>query len=219
MRLALLLALLLPLPAASGEWTSDGLCTGDRLVPGLRLQEQRGTVSCEDGTLTFEAGPKTSTVGKAAIIVPFPPAGHGTLQVSAEVYLPADSAANSLILMDAECKDCGLPGNPGLRLYLRRGALRVDRKKIGERHAWVAEDPLRLVPGEWSTVTWELVLGGEAEGHSRVTLNGETVLENAGRTLPEGDAMAVDRVQVGLTANSNPDIQRLRMRNIRITWP
>jgi hypothetical protein len=217
--LALLLALLAPSAAPAGDWTSEGICAGDRLAPGLRLQEQRGRVSCADGVLVFEAGPKTDTVGKAALILPFPPAGRGILRVAAEVFLPEGSAADSLILVDAECKRCGLPGNPGLRLYLRDGALRVDRKKIGERHAWAAEDPPRLVPGSWARLEWELVLGGEAEGRSRVRLNGETVLESAGRTLPRGTPMAVDRVQIGLTANSNPDAQRVLMRAIRVDWP
>lgn len=217
------LALCAASPAASAdEWRSDGICPGGTLSPKVRLQLQRGTVTCteEAGTavLRFEADGKTRTVGKAGLIVPFDPrrAGAG-IAVSAEVFLPEGTPANSIILMDAECKRCGLPGNPGLRLYLRDGGIRIDRKKIGERHAWAVRNPERIRAETWVRIEWRLRLGDAATGTSEVTLDGAPVLTNSGRTLPPaGDASAVDRVQIGLTANSNDHPVTLLMRDIRI---
>lgn len=190
----------------------------------LRLQEQRGTVSCAtmDGApvYAFEAGPKTDTVGKAALILPFDAMGAGQrLSVEADLYLPADTPANSILIFDAECKRCGIPGNPGLRVYFRDGGLRVDRSKIGERHAWAMEAPPIVPHAQWVTVRWSLLLSDKDDGRSELALNGAPFLTNTGRTLPVGgDRTAVDRMQVGLTANSNPDPATLYMRNIRLEF-
>ncbi len=218
----LCLALLAP-AAHAAEWRSDGLCDTGTLPADLRLQLQRGAITCGDTAdgpaLRFEADAKAGTVGKAALIVPFEamPAGR-RVSVSAEVFLPPDSPANSIVLIDVECKRCGLPGNPGLRLYLRDAGLRVDRKKIGERHAWAVRDPERLTRGAWQRIGWTLTLASDTSGRSEVTLQGAPVLTNSGRTLPPAGAdSAVDRVQIGITANSNAVPVTLMMRDIRIT--
>jgi len=222
MRWLLPALLLFGSPASPAEWRSDLLCDGGTLTRDVRLQLQRGTVRCTviDGrpALRFDAGARTRTVGKAALIVPFDPRGTGsTVTVEAEVFLPADTPANSIILIDIECKRCGLPGNPGLRLYLREGGFRIDRKKIGEKHAWAERDPVRIVPDTWVRIRWDLELGDADTGRSIVAMDGAPVLRNRGRTLPPAGAdSAVDRVQIGLTANSNAHPATLLMRDIRI---
>ena len=219
-RRALALAALLAGPAAAQD-----LSCHDEPVPATTLQLQRGTIDCaparpgEAPALRFTADAKRGTVGKAGLILPFQPLGPGgTVTVSAEMFLPEDSPANSIVLIDAECKHCGLPGNPGLRVYLRRAGLRVDRSKIGERHAWARENPPEVPRGEWVRIGWHLALGtDEATGRSEITLNGTPVLQNAGRTLPDaGEFTSIDRVQIGVTANSNDIPVTLSLRDVTL---
>ena len=78
------------------------------------------------------AGPKGKRVGKAGLIHRFAPIGVGSvIDMSARFYFPKGEKTDSIILMDLECAACGLDTNPGLRLYLRNGHLRVDRSKVG----------------------------------------------------------------------------------------
>lgn len=203
----------------------SGPCTDAQLLK-MRVQAQRGEISCDipfpnqPEAIRFEAGGKTDTVGKSAFILPFAPQGQGVrLKISADVFIPEGTDPNSLILIDVECKNCGAEGNPGLRMYLRDGGLRIDRKKIGERHAWAMPAPPLMGVDEWHRIDWQLDLGANhATGRSQVALNNFAFLINAGRTLPIGtDQTAVDRVQIGLTANSNPGLAAVYMRNIRVT--
>ena len=183
-----------------------------------RAQLQNGTLTCTDGVMTATAGPKQDgRVGKAAAILPFGRrAGPGTtVTARAEVFIPGGAPIDSIHLMDLECKDCGVLGNPGLRLYLRDGRLRIDRAKIGERHAWVNDTAPRLPVDRWVTVEWTLKLSDHPDGWARVTLDAATVLEATGRTVPRGPlGHGIDRLQIGVTANSNPTAATVRLRRI-----
>ncbi len=165
----------------------------------------------------FTAGPKRAgRVGKADLIHRFAPIDRGArLRMSARFLIPDGAPRNSVILMDLECAGCGLKGNPGIRLYLRDGRLRVDRSKIGIRGApFLPVIGTRVTPGQWHDLTWEVGLGDQASGWSRVTLDGEPVIDARGATVILQDIVslyentpvreAVDRFQVGVTANSNP---------------
>ncbi|QQA43546.1 hypothetical protein [Pelagovum pacificum] len=204
--------------ASADIFDLSGVCRSGQ-PDGVRLQEQMGQVGCVDGVLTAEAGPKDGRVGKAALIVPTGRLGPGAgLRISAEVFFPTDSPMNSIILMDAECKYCGRDDNPGLRLYLRDGRLRVDRAKIGERHAWTNDTAPQVPRGRWVELVWDLGIATGDDGRSDVWLDGVPVLQDTGRTTPEDRAPgdAVDRVQIGVTANSNDSPVSLQMRAIRI---
>ncbi|APX89015.1 hypothetical protein BV394_04130 [Brevirhabdus pacifica] len=200
--------------------------------PDLGVQRQAGEVRRVPDPLgggrevhRFAAGPKgragKDRVGKAALIVPFAtlrPGDH--LAVRAEVMIPEGAPRNSVHLMDIECKHCGQRGNPGLRLYLRDGRLRIDRKKIGGRHAWAYDRTPRLAPGRWVEIVWSLRLGLEGDPTlSIVTLDGRTVLRNRGRNLPDlpPDRAGVDRLQIGVTANSNPGEAVVYLRGLELT--
>ncbi|MCE8526675.1 hypothetical protein KBY23_15460 [Ruegeria pomeroyi] len=199
--------------------------------PDLRLQQQNGSLAPAPdpvGTrqvIRARAGAKQAgKVGKAALILPFDPLGPGArIRVTAELFLPLGNPANSIHLFDLECKFCGPSGNPGLRLYLRHGRLRVDRKKIGGGHAWTDDSAPALTTGRWHLVTWELNLGTDAApGRSQVYLDGQKVLDNRGRTLPDVPAKraAIDRLQIGITANSNPETVILYLGAVTLErWP
>lgn len=198
------------------------------------IQSQRGSVTVQadphdpaNGVAAMIAGPKSSgRVGKADLIHRFAPVPRGgRIRVSARVMVPDGAPLNSVILMDLECATCGLDGNPGIRLYLRDGRLRVDRSKIGVRDAFLPSVGTRLQPGRWHDLVWEVVLGDGAEGRSVVTLDGARVMDARGTTVLlqrivsqfENTLVteAVDRFQVGVTANSNSVAATAFMDDIR----
>ncbi|MEZ5798358.1 MAG: hypothetical protein R3D63_13265 [Paracoccaceae bacterium] len=125
---------------------------------------------------------------------------------------PEGTRLDSLILMDFECKSCGLDTNPGIRLYLRDGSLRVDRAKVGIKDPFLPRLPTKMKAGLWESITWQVVLGKENAGSSKVWLNDELVIDAVGTTLLTQEVVSklanitvkeqVDRFQVGLTANS-----------------
>lgn len=152
------------------------------------------------------AGPKQGgTVAKADLVarVPLMPA-HTTLTIAFDIRVPAGSPRNSLQLVDVECATCGEAGNPGIRLYLRDGRLRIDRSKIGIRHAWTNDTAPALAADRWHRVTWQLRLDAGARGAARVLLDGREVLAARGATLADLPTIGADRIQIGITANSNP---------------
>jgi len=183
----------------------------------------RGTSPDAEPVYRFRAGPKRGKVGKAALILPFDTLRPGDrLEVRAQIMVPEDAPQSLLHLMDVECKYCGQKGNPGVRLHLRDGQLRVDRKKIGERRVWALDNATRLPAGRWVEVTWTLQLGlGGDPTLSLVRLGGQAVLRNRGRNLPDvpRPRAGVDRLQIGVTANSNdrPAVVYLRMLHLTFT--
>lgn len=200
-------------PGPIQERFLDAVALLDR--PDIRYQEQMGqitTVLAPDGrpekVIQALAGPKKDgRVGKAGLILPFAALGPGKkISIEAEFFFPQNGLRNSIHLMDLECKHCGAAGNPGLRLYLRHGRVRIDRKKIKGGKAWVNDQAPVVREGAWNRIRWDLDLGTDAlPGRSVVVLNGEQVLDNSGRTLPDvaPEDAAIDRLQIGVTANSN----------------
>lgn len=173
------------------------------------------------------AGPKKrGKVGKADYVHRFEPLQAGTvISMQARFFFPPDTPLNSIILMDLECASCGMDTNPGIRLYLRKGLLRVDRSKIGIRQPFLSTVPRLLQPGIWHHITWQVTLGKGTEGHSLVTLDGEVVSDARGTTILSQEIVSqhadirvqeqVDRFQVGLTANSNKQAVGMFLDDVR----
>lgn len=209
--------------------------TGDDVAAGFTsTQLQRGTIELAgdpagstNRVVRMTAGEKVGDqVGKADLIVAYPALGAGhRLVARGRFYFPADSTLNSIILMDIECASCGLDTNPGIRLYLRDGALRVDRSKIGIADAFLPTGPERVTAGAWHTIVWQVTLGIDEAGRSDVYLDGVQVMSAVGTTLISQavvDQLApgvtvqeqADRLQLGLTANSNPTPQTLYLDDV-----
>lgn len=166
--------------------------------------------------LRARAGAKGARVSKAALVARTAPMRLGqTVRVGFDLFVPADTPANSLQLVDLECATCGEGGNPGIRLYLRRGRLRIDRSKIGIAKAWLDDTAPQLANDRWYRVGVEVRFGA-AEGAARVTLDGRTVLTGRGDTVLPGSDHA-DRVQIGITANSNPVPATLYLDNVAVS--
>ena len=200
---------------------ADDFDRGIGAVWALRQQEN-GTVDTVRApgrpglALRARAAPKGTKVSKAALVARTEPMRSGaTVRVRFDLYIPAGTPANSLQLVDLECATCGEGGNPGIRLYLRRGRLRIDRSKIGIAKAWLDDTAPVLANDRWYRVGLAVRLGA-ANGAARVTLDGRTVLTGRGDTLLPG-ADHADRVQIGITANSNPVPATLLLDNVAVS--
>lgn len=213
MRRALPLLLLTAAAAPAGDGFREDFERGVRLGGTWSLAQQiNGRVTLAPAperrgkAMLASAGPKRgSTVAKADLVSRVALMRAGTqLTIAFDIRIPADSPRNSLQLVDVECATCGETGNPGIRLYLRGGRLRVDRAKIGIRHAWTNDTAPALMPDRWHRVTWQLRLDAGEAGATRVLLDGREVLSAQGATLADLPTIGADRIQIGITANSNP---------------
>ena len=216
-RRALLLPLLLPACALAAAAAPDrfadeferGLCLGGcRGWNWAASQEIDGRLAVAGGRLRAETGPRGQRVPKAALIArpaKLPPGARARIAFS--LMVPHGAPLNSVHLLDMECASCGESGNPGIRLYLRHGRLRIDRAKIGASHAWTNDAAPRLENGRWHRIDLDVTAGFGAAGTLRARLDGRTVLDESGDTIlrPTGAAAAgFDRIQIGITASSNP---------------
>ena len=200
---------------------SDDFERGIGRIWALR-QQQNGTVDIVRAparlgmALRARAAAKGGSVTKAALVARPPAIRAGRIvRVGFDLMIPAGTPANSLQLVDLECATCGEGGNPGIRLYLRRGRLRIDRSKIGIAKAWIDDAAPVLANGRWYRVGMTVRLGA-SEGAAQVTLDGRTVLIGHGDTLLPG-ADHIDRVQIGITANSNPVPATLYLDNVVVS--
>ncbi|WP_156841932.1 hypothetical protein [Novosphingobium aquimarinum] len=158
-----------------------------------------------NGVLMAKAGARRTVVPKAGLIARFARMPSGSrLTASFDLFVPRGYPVNSIHLMDLECASCGVSGNPGVRLYLRHGRLRVDRSKIGIEHAWANDDAPALQQGRWHHINVNAVMSADdAAGSVDVRLDGARVLSGTGRTLLPGRMAGFDRLQFGITATSN----------------
>jgi len=149
------------------------------------------------------------------------------VKMEARFFFPPGSALDSLILMDLECASCGIDTNPGIRLYLRDGLLRVDRSKIGAFEPMLPTVAKFITSEGWHNISWEVTLGVGNAGRSVVLIDGVKMLDVQGTTIltqAEIDKVAqgivvrelVDRFQVGMTANSNNSEQTLYLDDVKI---
>jgi hypothetical protein len=199
-------------PTALSEDFEGGLCVSPcRGAAWAFAQEVEGKLDLvaagpKGNVLRARTGPRRDRVPKAALVARPAKAGPGAhVSVGFDLLIPEGAPLNSVHLVDIECATCGEEGNPGIRLYLRNGRLRIDRAKIGVRHAWTDGAAPMLVAGRWHRIALDVLLG-DADGSARVRLDGETVLRGEGATILEakrGFDAGADRVQIGITASSN----------------
>lgn len=197
---------------------ADDFERGLRDGPWTLMQQIDGTVTTVPAgrgrALQADAGPpRESRVAKADVVARIAPVPRGgTIRVAFDLRIPAGFPRDSLQLVDLECATCGEGGNPGIRLYLRRGRLRIDRSKLGIAHAWTQDDAPVLAADLWHRITWDLTVSDRDTGSARVTLDGRPVLAATGVTA----RARIDRVQIGITANSNPFPARVLVDNVTV---
>jgi len=213
---------------ADGASFSDsfdrGLCVGRCATsPWAIAQQIRGSVRAAPAparaglALFAHAEPKADGVAKADVVARLRPVGPGRrISVAFDLRIPAGTPLDSLQLVDLECATCGEGGNPGIRLYLRRGRLRVDRSKIGIAHAWTRDDAPTLANDRWHHIEWQVGVAADDRGATCVSLDGREVLAARGATAAALPRVAIDRVQIGITANSNAVPATAWFDNVRV---
>lgn len=192
-------------------------------------QLQRGAlaVSTSGDLMRFSAAPKTSTVGKAALSTRFEAIADGEALTARGAFLiPTGAPVGSVTLMDFESSNASVDTNPGLRVHLSDGEIRVDRSKIGVAEGLIAQGA-RIEPGAWFDLRVEVVQGDDDVGRIDIWLDGALVLsERCATILTEAAAVAhgidlvggaLDRVQVGITQNSNAVAATLLARDVAVT--
>ncbi|HEV2746194.1 MAG TPA: hypothetical protein VGW34_02725 [Allosphingosinicella sp.] len=195
-------------------------CRGAHWAFAQRVDGKLETVAVGGrNVLRATTGPRGDRVPKAALVARPGKAGPGSsVDVAFDLMIPRGAPLNSVHLVDVECATCGTQGNPGIRLYLRHGRLRIDRSKIGVRHAWVDDEAPQLEPGRWHRVEFSTLLGEES-GAAAVRVDGSIVLRGKGATIVRssgGSGSGADRVQIGITASSNASPAIVHIDNVRI---
>jgi hypothetical protein len=198
-----------PAPDAFTDGFDRRLCLGGcRGWNWATSQQIDGKLEVIGGRLRARTEARGERVPKAALIArPAKLTPGDTVRIAFSVMVPAGKPLNSVHLADIECASCGEEGNPGIRLYLRHGRLRIDRAKIGVRDAWTNNTAPQLRHGRWHRVELDVTVGFGNAGRVRARLDGTTVLEAQGDTVVRpsgGEAPGADRIQIGLTASSNP---------------
>ena len=215
-----LLILLSPLAAAAlaaaGDSFADGFgrglclgsCPGWNWSASQQIDGSLDVVGTSDPVLRARTAARAGRVPKAALIArPRKLAPGASTRVAFDVMVPEGAPLNSVHLVDIECATCGEAGNPGIRLYLRHGRLRIDRAKIGAQSAWTNDSAPQLRHGRWHRVELDVAIGFAGAGRVRVRLDGATVIDARGDTVVRpgpGHGAGADRIQIGLTASSNP---------------
>ncbi len=167
-------------------------------------------------------------VGKACLVHEFPrPFGVGdTLDIAASFNIPALSGGR-ISLIDIECKYCGVPTQPGIRLFVDPGRdLFLERGKLGLAQSFIQQRRPLVPVDRWFDVHWRVLFGKGEDGECHVWIDGKNVLSARGANFPDQQvadrfgitltAMQYDRVQVGLTANSQPREVSIMMDDIEL---
>lgn len=214
----------LPARFAFTDDFDGGLCTGRCAGAHWAIrQQENGSVAAISApgrrglALQATAAAKTDRVTKADIVARTAPMVEGTIvTIAFDLYVPRATPLNSIQLVDLECATCDEGGNPGIRLYLRRGRLRIDRSKIGIKDAWVRDDAPQLAANRWQRIVWTVRIGAD-DGAARVTLDGREVLSARGATIMPLSTRHADRIQIGVTANSNAVPVTLYIDNVAVS--
>jgi len=191
--------------------TSVEYYTQDIAIPGAIMpssetvgaiyQFQRGYASVlENGEgWEFSAGARDSVLGKSSISQRLTPiSDQQGLEMKFSFMVPEGSPTSSIFIADFEAAGSG---NPGLRLQLKDGVLIAERDKLGINDRWFPENPELIETGRWYDVSVALVQGKDAEGSLRVLVDGNLHIDETGTTRADGTS--IDRMQFGVTANSN----------------
>lgn len=184
----------------------------------IQLQEGRLDIS-EDGNVTLmRAGSAGSKVGKSTYSTAISTTDNsGLVTAEFDFMIPDGSPTSHIYLADIESKAASSGYNPGVRIQVRDGIIRVERGKIGIKELWPA-DMDKLETGRWYSLKVELRPGAGNDGEVRLYLDGKKVVDEVGQTIDTTSSNSwIDTVQVGLTANVNDYDAALAVRNIEVS--
>jgi len=184
----------------------------------IQLQDGRIDIS-DDGNVTLmRAGSAGSKVGKSTYSTAINTTDNsGLVTAEFDFMIPDGMPTSHIYLADIESKAASSGYNPGVRIQVRDGIIRVERGKIGIKELWPA-DMDELQTGRWYSLKVELRPGRGNDGEVRLYLNGEKVVDENGQTVDTTSSNSwIDTVQVGLTANVNDYDAALAVRNIEVS--
>lgn len=196
-----------------------------------RLQLQNGAVhiASDAQALLFQTGAATDgRAGKSAASLAFQPTRDSTtITLEAGIYIPEGAPNDGIVIADFESANASTGTNPGTRIYLSDGYLRVDRSKIGIAETWDSTPLVQIDTGQWHDIRVELTPGAEENGGIRVFVDGLLVLQETGTTILTQDALAgtghtlsggqIDRVQMGVTSYLGQDGAMIALRDVSLS--
>ncbi|WP_052254159.1 M10 family metallopeptidase C-terminal domain-containing protein [Leisingera sp. ANG-S5] len=185
----------------------------------LQLQDGRIDIS-EDGSVSLmRAGSAGEKVGKSAYSTAINSTdASGLITAEFEFMIPDGNPLSHIYLADLESNASSSGFNPGVRIQVRDGLIRVERGKIGIKELWPADQDELLQTGKWYTLKIVMRPGDQNSGEIQLYLDGKLVVDEQGQTMDTRYANGeIDRVQIGLTANVNDYDAALAVRNAEIT--
>lgn len=204
-----------------------------------RITLQSETVHGGRQALRFDAIPSDSEVSKANVERGRLSLAEGQrVRISAWFFLPPRQNLDNLFLIDVECRSCWPEGthrnnpSPGIRLMLkdREGQPVVERGKLGRLPTLRQTQGTKLgfPTNRWVHLEWILDLSTGQDGKTEILLDGKRALSARGITMPSPEVfrqsgvelkqpVVLERVQLGITANSTPGPIVLYVDDVTIT--
>lgn len=159
-----------------------------------------------------------------------------TISIQADFYISSTGDLKDLFLIDLECCACwdnSVPNNqcPGIRLKFsgEDDFLSIERGKI--LGSTIAQAALSFPKDEWVRIEWRIQLAPDEEGKNFLAINGQEVINAAGKNMPNKDEfraefasngidfelrepLAYERIQIGATANPTTTEFRILIDNV-----
>ena len=203
-----------------------GLGATENIAYAMQLNDGDVGISEDGNTFLHTVDARAGSISKSTLNVGFEPVdAAGIIAVEMDFMIPDGYPTDQIFLADFESGNANIGTNPGVRIYLRDGMIRVDRAKIGLDETWVA-DHAPITTGEWFSLRAIVTAGDDDVGKMQIYLNGQLVLEENGSTVLTQSVMdqfnltleggELDRVQLGLTANNGPNEASVATRDMSI---
>ncbi|NRA39266.1 MAG: hypothetical protein HRU15_14060 [Planctomycetes bacterium] len=107
---------------------------------------------------------------------------------------------NPVTLMDIESSY--INEGPGLRIILKNDLQPAIELKWAHKPTWRCATDIQLPRKKWFQLKLIATLDDQQDGHVELQLDGKTIINEKGQTLPLADAV-YDRLEIGITANNN----------------
>lgn len=185
----------------------------------IQLQDGRVDISDNGNVTLMRAGSAGSKVGKSTYSTEINTTDDsGLVTAEFDFMIPDGYPTSHIYLADIESNAASSGYNPGVRIQVRDGQIRVERGKIGIKELWAADQDQPLQTGQWYSLKVVMRPGDANNGEIQLYLDGELVVDEQGQTIDTTSSNSwIDRVQVGLTANVNDYDAALAVRNIEVS--
>lgn len=136
------------------------------------------------------------------------------LEVSAWFYFDGEADLDDIFLLDYECQYTCANQGAGPRVALVDGYPIVEFGQIELPNIVQTEHAVRT--NEWFQLTWRMRFGPAPIGSTQLYLNGRKIID--ARETTTSWLPAVDRLKIGLTANSSELDADLYVDDVHLAW-